>query len=157
MSIKLTKRLAAEMLDRGVSSIRVREKGLEDAQKAITREDVRKLIKDGNVYAQKEMPNTSTHSKILHEKRAKGRRRGTGSKHGSTRSRQSVEYKKKIRGQRRVLAALKSDNTINNELYKQFYRLVRGNIFPSKASLLSHIKGKGVAIDDERFEKLKHI
>ena len=157
MSIKLTKRIAADMLERGLSSIKVKEKGLEDAKKAITREDVRKLIKEGNVYAVKEMPNTSMHSKVLKEKRSKGRRRGSGSKHGTRFARQSIEYKKKIRAQRRVLAALKSDKTINNELYKEFYRLVRGNIFASKATLLNHIKGKGVSISDERLEKLKHI
>lgn len=157
MSIKLTKRIAADLLGRGLSSIRIREKGLEDSGKAITREDVKKLIKEGNVYAQEPQPNKSVHSKLLKEKRAKGRRRGTGSKHGTRKSRRSIEYKKKIRAQRRVLESLKEDKTIDNERYKEFYRLVRGNIFQSKAVLIAHIKSKGVQINDERLEKLKHI
>ncbi|MCL5430419.1 MAG: 50S ribosomal protein L19e, partial [Candidatus Marsarchaeota archaeon] len=143
MSIKLTKRIAADLLDRGVSSIRIGINGVEDAKKAITREDVRKLIKEGNVYAIAEKRNVSRYSKELREKRHEGRKRGTGSKHGTRKARASIDYKKKVRAQRRLLAALKNDKTIDNEMYKGFYRLVKGGVFPSKASLLMHITGKG--------------
>jgi large subunit ribosomal protein L19e len=157
MTVKLTKRIAADLLGRGVSSIRIRESAIADAEKAITREDVRALIKKSDVYAIKEKRNISTYGKLLKVKRAKGRSRGSGRKRGTANARQSVEYKKKIRAQRRVLIALKEDKTINNELYKEFYRLVRGGTFPSKASLLGHIRDEGVGINDERFQKLKHI
>ncbi len=157
MTIKLTKRIAADLLHRGERSIRIKEKGLEDADKAITREDVRKLISDGNVYAVAEKRNVSTYGKLLKKKRAQGRRRGSGRKRGTVNARKSVEYKKKIRGQRRVLLSLKKDSTINNELFKEFYKLVRGGSFASKASLLGHIRSKGVSITDEKFQKLKHI
>ncbi|MCL5430066.1 MAG: hypothetical protein M1504_01145, partial [Candidatus Marsarchaeota archaeon] len=56
-----------------------------------------------------------------------------------------------------LLAALKNDKTIDNEMYKGFYRLVKGGVFPSKASLLMHITGKGVKISEERHKQLKHI
>jgi large subunit ribosomal protein L19e len=157
MTIRLTKRIAADILNRGVSSIRIKSAGTENADKAITREDVRRLISEGNVYAQKEKHNVSYYAKELHEKRAQGRRRGSGRKKGTAKARRSIEWTKKVRSQRRVLIALKDDKTINNELYKQFYKLVRGNTFVSKASLLSHIKSKGVAINDERSKQLKHI
>ncbi len=157
MTIKLTKRVAADILGRGVSSIRVRDLGIEEAEKAITREDVRKLITDGNVYALKEKHNVSLYGKLMKEKRAQGRRRGTGRKRGTSKARRSVEYKKKIRAQRRVLLSLKADNTIDNVLFKQFYKLVRGGTFQSKASLLGHIKSKGVNVSEERFKQLKHI
>ncbi len=157
MSIKLTKRIAAEVLVRGERSIRIKE-GLEaEAAKAITREDVRVLVKNGTVYALPEKHNQSLYGKALKIKRFKGRRRGTGRKRGTTNARASIEYKKKVRGQRRVLASLKEDKTISNELYKQFYKLVRGGTFASKASLINHIKGHGVTISDERAEKLRHI
>ncbi len=157
MTIKLTKRVAALLLDRGVSSIRIKDTGIADAEKAITREDVRTLIKKGDVYAVAEKSNISTYGKLLKVKRAQGRSRGTGRKRGTIKARKSIEYKKKIRAQRRVLLALKADKTINNDLFKEFYRLVRGGTFQSKASLLGHIRDEGVAINDERFQKLKHI
>lgn len=157
MSIKLTKRIAADILNRGESSIRIKMEGIEDAKKAITRQDVRDLVAKGQVFAQPEKSNLSLYSKILKEKRSKGRRRGQGRRKGTEKARQSVEYKKKIRAQRRVLDALKSDKTINNDMFKEFYRLVRGGTFASKATLLSHIKSRGIQINDERFQKLRHM
>ncbi len=157
MTVKLTKRIAAALLERGVSSIMVKEAATAEAEKAITREVVRVLIKKGDVYALVEKHNMSTYGKLLKIKRSKGRSRGSGRKRGTTKARRSIEHKKKIRAQRRVLLALKDDKTINNERYKEFYRLVKGGTFPSKASLLGHIRGQGVSINDERYEKLKHM
>ncbi len=159
MSIKLTKRIAADILGRGVSSIKIVEKGRPDAEKAITREDVKTLIKDGNVYAVVEKHNISVYSKILKKKRSQGRRRGSGRRKGTKNARMSIglEYKRKVRGQRRVLAALKRDKVISNELFKDFYKLVRGGTFANKASLLGHIRSTGISISDERFEQLKHM
>lgn len=157
MSVKLTRRVASNLLHRGESAIRIKESAVAEAEKAITREDVRQLIKKGDVYALQAKSNISVYSKLLKIKRQQGRKRGPGSKKGTMKARGSVEYKKKVRAQRRVLLALKQDNTIDNKLFKGFYRLVRGNVFPSKASLLGHIKSKGVQIDDERFKQLKHM
>ncbi|MCW6159870.1 MAG: hypothetical protein LVQ95_02160 [Candidatus Micrarchaeales archaeon] len=157
MSIRLTKRIASDLLGRGESAIRIKETAVPNADKAITREDVRQLIKKGDVYALAEKRNVSTYSKVLRIKRAQGRRRGPGAKKGTRNARSSAEYKKKVRGQRRVLLSLKADRSIDNLMFKQFYKLVRGGTFESKAQLLSHIKGKGVSISDEKFEKLRHI
>jgi large subunit ribosomal protein L19e len=157
MSVQLTKRIAADLLSRGVSSIRIKGDVLEKADKAITREDVRELIKSGGVYAQKEKHNLSLYSKELKKKRAKGRRRGIGRKKGTRAARASIDYPQKVRAQRRVLFALKRDKTINNELFRQFYKLVRGGTFANKASLLGHIKSHGVTISDERMKELRHI
>ncbi len=157
MTVRLTKRIAADLLERGVSSVRIKESATAEAEKAITREDVRALIKKGDIYALAEKRNVSTYGKLLKVKRSKGRSRGSGRKRGTIKARGSIEYKKKIRAQRRVLLALKGDKTINNELFKEFYRLVRGGTFQSKASLLGHIRGEGVGISDERYQKLKHM
>lgn len=158
MSINLTRRIAAELLNRGESAIRIKPTAVADAKKAITREDVRELIKTGNVYALKEKSNLSLYSKILREKRNKGRKRGRGRRKGTSKARgATIAYEKKVRGQRRVLAALKKDNTITNVQYKRFYALVKGGNFMTKASLLGHIRAHGVSITDERHNQLKHM
>ncbi len=157
MSIKLTKRTAAKLLKRGISSIRIKEAGLDDADKPITRQDVRRLISAGNVYAQEVKHNVSVYGKLMKEKRSEGRRRGSGRKKGTLKARGTVEHKKRIRAQRRVLVKLKEEKTINNELYKEFYRLVRGGTFVSKASLLGHIRSHGVTLTEEKFKQLKHM
>ncbi|EQD66370.1 Ribosomal protein L19/L19e [mine drainage metagenome] len=157
MSIKLTKRTAATLLGRGITSVRIKPDALEDAKKAITREDVRALIKSGRVYALKEKNNLSVYSKVLKEKRDKGRRRGKGKKKGTKKARGMVTYQKKVRAQRRLLAELKKEKAINNEMYKKFYALVKGGSFQTKMTLINHIKSRGVSMTDEQVEKLKHI
>ena len=157
MSIKLSRRIAAELLDRGISKVRIKPDRIEDAKKAITREDVRTLISTGAVYALKPKHNMSLYSKALREKRNKGRARGPGRRKGSAKARRAVDYKKKIRGQRRVLATLKKEKMIDNIAFKRYYRLVKGGNFQTKASLLSHLTTEGVKIEPQRLEQLRHM
>ncbi|MGC8571858.1 MAG: 50S ribosomal protein L19e [Candidatus Micrarchaeia archaeon] len=160
MSIKLTKRIAAEILGRGVSSIKITAKGLEDSKKAITREDVRKLIKDGSIYAEAQKHNKSLYSKPIITKKGKiKRRRGVSKRRGTknARSNNRVAYEKRIRALRRILLALKKEKIIDNERFKKFYKLARGGMFATKGTMLNHIKESGINIDDEKMQKLKHI
>jgi large subunit ribosomal protein L19e len=156
MGVKLTKRIASGLLKRGVSAIRIKPSAMEDAQKALTKDDVRAMISKGDIYAIAEKHNLSIYSKILNKKRSKGRKRGRGRRKGTAKARAGVPYPKKIRAQRRVLEILKGDNTIDNNSFKSLYRLVKGGNFPSKASLLNHIRAMGVEISDDKFEKLRH-
>ena len=157
MSIKLSRRIAAELMGRGISKVRIKPDRVEDAKKAITREDVRALISSGAVYAIKPKHNMSIYSKDLREKRNKGRARGPGRRKGSAKARQAVGYEKKIRGQRRVLATLKKEKMIDNIAFKRYYRLVKGGNFQTKASLLSHLTTEGVKIEPQRLEQLRHM
>ncbi len=158
MSIKLTKRIASELTERGVSAVRIKNDSIAEARKAITREDVRVLIKNGGIYTIKAKHNISAYSKVLREKRIKGRRRGMGRRKGTIAARGGLLlYKKKIRGQRRLLKALKSENMIDNIRFKRYYALVKGGNFASKGSLLSHIRNDGVSIEEEKAKQLRHM
>ncbi len=156
MSIELTRRIAARVLDRGESKVRIKKDALEDAKKAITADDVRILVKEGKVYAIPEKHNVSLRSKIVRLKKIQGRKRGPGSRRGTAKARMSVDYKKRIRGQRRVLKALKEGKTIDNETFKRFYLLVKGGTFASKGSLISHIKSTGIKLDENAEKELRH-
>lgn len=157
MSIKLTRRIAAKIMERGESSVRINPTSIEEAKKAITREDVRAMIKSGAVYAIPKKKNLSRHGELLATKRAQGRSRGKGRRKGSKFARTGLLYPKKVRSQRRILKELKSSKTIDNNTFKKYYRLVRGNSFQTKISLINHIKESGIAINDEMVNKLKHI
>jgi large subunit ribosomal protein L19e len=157
MSVKLTKRVASDIMKRGERSIRIKPNAIDDAKKAITRDDVKDLIKKGSIYAIVEKHNISKYGKSLKKKRAEGRKRGPGKKKGTRKTRSTANHMKRMRSQRRILAALKTDKTINNDQYKEFYALVKGGTFQTKATLLNHIKSKGVELSPERLEKLKHI
>lgn len=157
MTIKLTKRIASLLLNRGVTSIRIKESAIAEAEKAITREDVRRLISSKSVYALDAKENLSLYSKLLQKKKAQGRKRGPGRKKGTTKARTTIEYKQRIRAQRRVIEKLKNEGAFDNEMFKTLYRLVKGGTFASKASLLGNIKSKGINISDEKMKELKHI
>jgi len=157
MSIKLTRRIAAELMGRGISKVRIKPDRTEDAKKAITREDVRAMITSGGVYALTIKHNQSLYSKVLQKKREQGRRRGPGRRKGSLKARKGLTYGKKIRGQRRVLAALKDEKVIDNISFKKYYRLVKGGNFQTKAQLLSHITADGVKIEEAKLEQLRHL
>ncbi len=157
MSIKLTRRIAARVMNRGESKIRIKKDALEDAEKAITADDVRAMVKAGKIYALKEKHNVSLRSKVVRLKKMKGRRRGIGSRKGTAKARMSIDYKKKIRGQRRVLKRLKSEKVIDNPTFKRFYALVKGGTFANKASLINHIRSTGISMTDEKAKELRHI
>ncbi len=156
MSIKLTKRIAFSVMGRGESAIKIKKDSIEDAKKAITREDVKALISKGAVYALQEKHNLSRYGKSLKKKRAVGRSRGPGRKKGTYKARTGMLYKRKVRAQRRIISALKEQGVIDNELFKRFYALVKGGTFATKVQLINHIKGTGVKIDEEMFNKLRH-
>lgn len=156
MSIKLTKRAAAQIMKRGVNSVRIQDGALEDAKKAITKEDVRALIKSGKVYAIKERTTLSLHGKELREKRHAGRARGPGRRKGAYKARRGSPYVKKVRAQRRILASLKGSGEMDNATFKRYYALVKGGTFQTKLSLINHIR-TGVKMSDERAAELKRL
>jgi large subunit ribosomal protein L19e len=157
MSIKFTKRAASQLLNRGLGSIRIKESEQEAASKAITKDDVRDLIKHGSVYALKEKRNLSLHGKEHEIKKRKGRGLGRGSRKGTSKARAGVSYKQRIRAQRRLIKKIKADGMVNNEQFKMLYALVKGGTFASKITLINRIKSEGIQINDELLEKLRHI
>jgi large subunit ribosomal protein L19e len=156
-NVKLVKRMASEIMGRGLNSVRVKPSAMEDVKNVLTRDDVRGLIKDGKIYAIAEKHNLSSYGRELREKRKQGRGRGIGRRRGTSKARHGIDHKKKMRSQRRLLMALKNEKAINNEQFKKLYALVGGGTFNSKVSLLTKIKSTGVSISDEKYEKLRHI
>jgi large subunit ribosomal protein L19e len=157
MSIKLTRRIAAELLGRGESKVRIKPDRTEDAKKSITREDVRALISSGGVYAIKAKHNQSLYSKELREKRNKGRRRGPGRRKGTAKARSSIDYVKKVRGQRRVLAAAQEGQDDRQRGVQEVLQAGQGRELPDEGQLLSHLTTDGVKIEPERLEQLRHM
>jgi large subunit ribosomal protein L19e len=148
MSVKFTKRVAAELMGRGVNAIRMNPNNMEDINKAITRDDVRKLIKDGAVIALK--PKHELYPRVVEEKR----KRGKGKRKGSANARKGRTWEKKVRSQRLVLRRLKDIKKIDNVVFKRYYLLIKGNAFPDKRSLLLHLSDDGIKMSDEELKQL---
>lgn len=148
MSVKFSKRVASELLNRGENAIRMRPDSMEEIGKAITRDDVRKLIKDGSIVALK--PKHELYPRVVEEKR----KRGKGKRKGSANARRGRTWEKKIRSQRLVLRRLKEINKIDNVMFKRYYLLIKGNAFPDKRSLLLHLSDDGIKLSEEETKQL---
>lgn len=155
MTIKFVKRAAGEILGRGETSIRLRATSLEEAKKALTRDDVRKLIKDGSVFAIPERQTlSSARARQLKIKREKGRRRGIGRRKGTAKARAGRTWEKKVRSQRLLLKRLKEIGKVDRKTFRRFYGLIKGNIYPDKRSLMLHLEEEGVKIDADELKQI---
>jgi large subunit ribosomal protein L19e len=140
MASKLTlqKRLAAKILKVGESKVWIDPTKIKDAQSAITRIDVKKLIKQGII---KKLP-----SKVKMPKKKKKKRRGTGSRKGSKHARlpKKRRWINTVRPLRRMLRELKAEGSIDNRTYRRLYMLVKGGQFRSRSHLRIYLKQHGI-------------
>ena len=133
----LQRRLASEILKVGLDRVWFDPTKLEEIKKAITRKDIKNLIKKGYIKA---LP-----PKIKKPK-AKRKRKGPGSRKGGKYARLSKKERwiRVVRPLRRFLKELKEKNQITNETYKKMRKLVKGGMFRSRAHLKLYLKQRGL-------------
>jgi large subunit ribosomal protein L19e len=134
LKLTMQKRMAAELLKCGVSRVKFDPERLEDVEDAITRADVRMLIKDGVIFKEK--------AKGVSRARVEERRKGPGSRKGgkySTLSRKR-RWILKVRAQRRYIAHLRDTGYIEKKVYRRLYKLVKAGVFKSVAAIEEYIK-----------------
>ncbi len=146
MSLKSQRRLAAQILKVGVNRVWIDSERNEDVEVAITREEIRKLIHEGAIKALPEKGVSRVRARVLHEKRKKGLRRGSGSKTGSARARVSKKeaWMKRIRALRRRLREWKSKRSITESSYRRLYTLAGSGTFSSIAEMERYAKAHGL-------------
>jgi large subunit ribosomal protein L19e len=129
----LQKRLAAKILKVGESRVWLDPSKMKDIEKAITKQDIRKLIKQGAIKALPEK---------LHRQKIRRKRRGPGSRKGSKHAIVSAKRKwiATIRPLRKMLKELRDSGQIDNPTYKRLYLLVKGGMFRSRAHLKIYLE-----------------
>lgn len=137
MKLDQLKELAARTLGVGKKRIKVLDE--DRALEAITREDVRDLIKEGAIVIKKKKGVSRARARELIKKRKKGKRRGYGSRRGSKKARSGdkTTWILKVRAQRRRLKLLRPSIP---KLYRRAYRMVKAGYFKSVKHLESHLK-----------------
>lgn len=137
MNINAQKRLAAEIMKCGVNRVFVHPDAIDDVQMAITREDIRNLIKSKAI--QKRYPAGVSRGRANENlrKKQKGRARGLGSRKGpkSARSNPKREWINRIRPQRRELKKLRATGKIEVSTYRTLYMKAKGGAFNSVATM----------------------
>ena len=146
MDLSIQKRLAAEILGVGISRIWVDPERIEDVQAATTKDDIRKLIKDGVIGVKPVRGISRGRWKVRHEQRKKGRRRGHGKRKGVKTARLSKKeaWMHRIRKIRRYLRYLRDKGMIDRRTYRRLYMLAKGGIFKNLSSLQMYMKEHGI-------------
>ncbi|WP_440060045.1 50S ribosomal protein L19e [Thermogladius sp. 4427co] len=144
--LSLQKRLAAEVLGVGVSRIRIDPSRISDVEDAITREGIRRLIKEGAIYVEPVHGNTGYSSKVRREQRKKGRRRGMGKRKGRKNARldRKEQWMNRIRKIRKYLRYLRDHKIIDRKTYRRLYRLAKGGYFKSFNTLRTYLVEQGI-------------
>lgn len=135
------KRLAAALLKVGGTRVWMDPEKLEDIATAITREDIRGLIEQGIVKRRPKVGISRGRARARDIKRAKGHRKGHGSRRGAAgaRSPTKEQWMRKIRAQRKVLKEMREEKTIDAHNYRILYRKAKGGEFRNVAHLKSYI------------------
>lgn len=132
MSLKIQKRLAADILKCGENRIRFNQERLEDIRDAITRAEIKALIKDGAIYAE---PVRGQQRLRVKERRGPGRRKGA--MHSVvTRKRRWIM---RVRSQRRFLATLRDAGRLKEGVYRKIYLQIKAGRFKSVADLKAYL------------------
>lgn len=145
MELTAQKRIAARIMNCGVSRVWVDPARLGDVAQAITTADIRKLVSDGVISrVPKKGVSQGRHRKFEEQKR-KGRRKGKGSRKGSLGSRLDRKHVwiNRVRAQRKLAKELLAAGKLDKQGYRAIYRKIKGGYFRSRAHLLGYAEESG--------------
>jgi large subunit ribosomal protein L19e len=157
--LKNQKRLAADLLKCGVHRVRFDDRRLDDIAEAVTRSDIRKLIVSKAIFSLQKKGTSRGRVRYIKFQKAKGRRRGHGSRRGGHKARTPKKRRwiMIIRPIRERLQYLRSKGIIDRHTYRTFYRQAKGNMFKNKAHMNQHLEMKGIKLKDEKIKKEKKL
>jgi large subunit ribosomal protein L19e len=140
MAVASVRKMAAEMLKCGQS--RIRMDLTKEVEEALTREDVRSLIRSGIVWKIQKKGTSKFRTKVAFKQKRKGRRTKEGSRKGTFRARSGPKKRrwiKTIRSLRRLLKELKDNGQIEHKTYTEFYPRIKGGEFRNKKHILTYL------------------
>jgi len=146
MNTKNQKRLAGQVINCSPHRVRFDESRLSDIKEAITKTDVRGLVREGVI---KEVPMQGISHGRLRKKavrRRRGQGKGPGKRKGmwSARSPRKERWINKVRSQRGLLSQLRERGTIDNTAYRNLYLKVKGGFFRNKRHIKLYIEENGL-------------
>ena len=140
MNLPTKKDFIARALGVGKNRIKIDSSKLEDVSKAVTRADVRALVKQGVIKIKQKKGVSRARARKRHEQRKKGRQRGHGRRKGAVGGRidKKREWVNKVRAQRKLLREYK--DKLDHKTYREIYMKIKGNYFRSKSHLKMYIE-----------------
>ena len=138
--------MAADLLKCGVNRVWMDHDRVDEIAKAVTKDDVRVLIKGKAIKGKQEKGISRGRKKFITKQKKKGRRRGYGSRKGAKFARlpRKERWMRTIRPIRSYLKTLRDEEKINKKIYRKYYRKAKGGEFKSKHHLETHLISDGI-------------
>jgi large subunit ribosomal protein L19e len=144
--MKLQKRLAARVLGCSKKRVRFDPEMLAEIKEAITKIDVRSLIKQGAITEKPANITSKFSARQKKTQKAKGRRAGHGSRKGANTARKprKERWVAGVRNQRELAKLLRNKNMITIPMYHDLYMKIKGGFFRSRRHIKVYLKEKGI-------------
>lgn len=144
--MKLQKRIAADAMKCSQKRVHFDPDKLSEVKEAITKADIRSLIKQGIIKEKRIQGISNVRSKKIKDQKRKGRRKNSGSRKGkfSARSKPKRVWMNTVRAQRKFLKELKEKDLLIQGCFWDLYRKSKGGFFRSIRHIKLFIKEKGL-------------
>ncbi|MEM5874846.1 MAG: 50S ribosomal protein L19e [Candidatus Aenigmatarchaeota archaeon] len=129
--VSFQKRLAAKILKVGIDKVFIDSSKIEDVKKAVTRKDIKNLIKKGYI---KKLPEKVS---FPYKKEVKRVKKGSSMK-------EKTKWVRTVRALRTYLKELKESGKIEKNDYKKVYRWIKGGMFRSRAHMKIFLEQRGI-------------
>ncbi len=142
MSLRIQRRLAADVLKVGEGRVWIDPDRFEDVSAAITRDDIRALIRDGAISPRPVKGISRGRTRHTLAQKRKGLRRGPGSRRRAV---EEEDWPNKIRAVREFLRLLRRRKIITPSVYRMLYLKAKGGAFHDKRQVKAYIEEHDLA------------
>ena len=138
MNLQTQKRIAAELLNVGKSKVKFDETRVNDIKEAITKSDIRSLIKEGVITKKAVNFQSRARARLIKKQKSKGNSKGPGS------VKRKTLWVRKIRVLRGFLRELRAKGMLETKDYRNLSLRSKGGYFRSKRHLKLYINEKNI-------------